>query len=835
MADAPPSPPSPPIETGLSEGQVQRQRALDGPNRLPAPPPRGLARAVLDAALQPMFGLLLSTATLYAALGSLGDAGALLLSVALVGGISLYQQRRTERVLAALKDLASPRCRVLREGQVQRVASLDLVRGDLLLLAEGDRLACDAQVRAAQSLLLDESLLTGESQPVPKAVGETVHAGTLVLQGDASACVSATGAHTTLGRLGASLAEIVPPPSRAQRELQRLAQAVAIAAALICLAAATTYGLRQGDWVQGLLVGLTLAMALIPEEFAVVWTVVMALGAWRLARLQVLTRQPQAIEALGSASVLCVDKTGTLTQNRMALLELASADAHQVLDARGRADAALAPLLRVAAQAGVALGIEPMDRAIQALAQRSLPDTQPPATLLRRDGLRPGQPYVLNAWRDADGPGRWAIKGAPEAVQALCEMAPDEPLRWRTQAAEMAARGLRVLAVAEGQWPGSAPPERPAPLRWLGLLGFADPLRPEVPEAMRECRAAGIRVVMVTGDAALTARAIAEQAGLHDGEAARVVTGPELAAMSEAALDEALAQVSIFARIAPEQKLRIVRALQRAGEVVAMTGDGVNDAPALRAADIGVAMGQRGSDVAREAAQLVLLDDSFAALVAAVRMGRRIFINLRKSVGYLLAVHLPIVGLSLIPVLLGGPLLLLPLHVVLLELIIDPACSLVFEAETEPANCMQQPPRPASVGLLSWHAAARAMALGALGLLVVVAAPLAAQAAGAAIDTRRALALAALVGSNLALLVWFRRGGQAAGPGPRNPVFAWLLLGLSAACGAVLSLEPLTRRFGLPWSPAVQFAGIALLLAALLLGARRVSRDGFASSDKTPA
>jgi P-type Ca2+ transporter type 2C len=413
--------------------------------------------------------------------------------------------------------------------------------------------------------------------------------------------------------------------------------------------------------------------------------------------------------------------------------------------------------------------------------------------------------------------GRVAVKGAPEAVQRLCALDPARADEGSRAAADMAQRGLRVLAVAQGQWeaPRAVPAELP-PLQWLGLLGFLDPVRADVPQAMAQCRAAGIRVVMITGDAPLTALAIARMAHLHahDGEAPALLTGPQVAALSDDQLGATIAHVSIFARIAAAQKLRIVRALQRRGEVVAMTGDGVNDASALRAADIGVAMGERGTDVAREAASLVLLDDSFASLVAAVRMGRRIFVNLRKSVGYLLAVHVPIVGVSMMPVLLGGPLLLLPLHVVFLELLIDPACSLVFEAEPEPPDCMTQPPRPARTGLLSRAALAQALMVGAAGLAVVVALQAGARWADWSAPWSRVVALSSVIAVNLAMLVWFRAGPRALHAHAGNRAFAWLLVALGVAYGAVLAIAPLARGFGFPVEPALLWIGLALIAVA---------------------
>jgi Ca2+-transporting ATPase len=812
---------------GLTEAQVLAQRRLDGPNRLPEAPPRGLLRIAWGALTQPMFALLLATAAVYGLLGERTDALMLLVSVLAVGALSVWQEHRTERVLRALKDLSSPRSTVMRDGRAQRIASQELVRGDRLLVNEGDRLAADARLVEGSGLQVDESLLTGESVPVPKQPGVAeahgLQAGSLVVQGEGVAVVTAVGAQTALGLIGGSLRQLPQRPSRLQQELKRLVQAVALLALVTCVLAATVYTVREGSWTAGLLVGLTLAMSLIPEEFAVVWTVMLALGAWRLSRLQVLTRQPQAIEALGTVSVLCVDKTGTLTHNRMTLVQLH--DGAQ--DGTPAADAArFAALLQAAALASLPHGVEPMDRAIFAAAG----DAGAVPSGWRAGphcGVRAGQPYVVHWWRDTQGAAQARVKGAAEAVLGLCQAPQGEgaPHPLLATAERWSAQGLRVLAVAQvtaADWAadGGLPEERP--LQAVGLLGFMDPLRDEVPAALAECRQAGVRVMMITGDSPVTARAIARQAGLlPEDDGTGVLTGAQLAALSDPQLQQALQQVRVFARVDPAQKLRIVQGLQQRGEVVAMTGDGVNDAPALRAADIGVAMGRRGTDVAREAAALVLLDDNFASMVQAVRGGRRIFVNLRKALGYLFAVHVPIVGTALIPVALGGPVLLLPLHVVLLELIIDPACSLVFEAERAPDDLMRVPPRPAHARLFSLADALRALAVGGLAFAGVALLQWAARSAGASTEVLRLASLGGIVAGNLLMLMWVR--GLRADHDHTNRMFSALLSGIAVVGLVLLGVPGLGPVFGLPAQvPAPGLLLLAVLAAWGLRGLRRL-------------
>ena len=820
---------------GLSDAEAALRLRRDGPNVLPSASRRGLLGIAWGALTQPMFLLLLATAALYAMLGELADAGLLALSVLAVGSLSIYQEQRTERVLETLKELSSPRSKVVRGGRPLRIASRDLVRGDRLLVHEGDRLSADATLLEATGLQVDESLRTGESVPLPKVAGaadETgqLFAGSLVVRGDGVALVTRTGAGTAIGAIHRSLTQLVSRPSRLQQELRTLVRRVAWLAAFTCIAASTVFALRDGSWSQGLLVGLTLAMALIPEEFAVVWSVMLALGSWRLTRAHVLTRQPQAIEALGTTTVLCVDKTGTLTHNRMALVALATpagaAGAWRTTDSPAPPPH-LHALLCTALQASSTGGIEPMDDAVRAVARAAGVAVDAGWQPGERRGIRPGASYVVHWWQAPGEPGQAvAVKGAPEAVLALCGAEPAQVRHLRALADQWSASGLRVLAVAQGRAAQAGPDAAlPAGLQLapVGLLGFMDPLREEVPAALAECRSAGVRVVMITGDSALTAGAIARQAGLVGHGQALAVTGQELAAMDEVALRNCVRDTQVFARVDPEQKLRVVRALQQQGEVVAMTGDGVNDAPALKAADIGVAMGQRGTDVAREAASLVLLDDNFASLVEAVRAGRRIFANLRRALGYLFAVHVPIVGVALIPVVLGGPALLLPLHVVLLELLIDPACSLVFEADPAAPDSMTTPPRRSDDTLLSLASVGQALGLGALVFAGVALVQWLGQHHGASAQALRTASLGSIVAGNLVLLVWFRRIGRR--QEPANAPFDVLLLAACVVWALLTSVPAVAEMFGLATLPWTWNAWVCVPAGWAMWRLRRVAWD----------
>ena len=780
----PPLPAAPPVP-GLSTADAHRRLAADGANEIATTRAGSLGQALVALGRQPLFLLLFAAAALYTWLGERTEAIALLASVAVAAAITVFQKVRTERVLLALRDLASPRALVVRDGTAQRIPGREVVRGDHLLLREGDRIAADAQVLEAHNLRVDESLLTGESVPVHKFGGARLAASTLVVAGTAAATVTATGARTEFGLIGGAIQRLDDATTPLQRDTARLAQVFGIAGGLLSLLVVLGFGLGGGGWVEGLLRGLTLAMAILPEEFPLVITVFLALGSWRLAGQHVLTRRPGAIEALGAATVMCVDKTGTLTVNRMTLV--------------AQEPAAPATRAQLAGAALLACEPEPFDPMELACRRWAVDDgaLQPPgATLQRRYPLSPQRLVVANAWTAGHGV-HVAAKGAPEHVLGLCGLdaaARDAVLQ---AVGRMADDGIRVLGVATAD--ADAPPDDLATLRFvfLGLIGFRDPLRADVPKAVRDCRRAGIRLLMITGDYPATAAAVARAAGIAI--APRVVTGDALATWPDAELAGRLRSVDVVARATPLAKLRLVQALQGAGDVVAMTGDGVNDAAALRAAHIGVATGQRGSDVAREAASLVLLKDDFLSLVAAVRQGRRIFANLRQALLYVLAAHVPMIGISLLPLAIGAPAILLPLHVMFLEFIIDPACSLVFEAERDGADPMARPPRPAQEHVLGLGHVAAAMAQGLVALAAVAASYFLAVAAHAETAATRTATVTTVVLMNLALILHNRSAERSLRERLRAPnaLFWVIVAGTILAWGAVLALPVLRAVFGL--------------------------------------
>ncbi|MET3665773.1 cation-translocating P-type ATPase [Caulobacter sp. 1776] len=730
---------------GLSGEEAARRLAAIGPNHIDGPRGRSWVQILGATVLEPMFGLLLAASALYLVLGDLAEG--LVLLVAASGTILqvVLQEARSERALAALRDLAEPSVRVIRDGVEMTIPGRDLVPGDLMLVAEGGRVAADGVLVEGEVLTIDESALTGESVPVMRApaggaetLEDKVSAATLVVSGQGLAEVTATGARTAAGAIGLALAQLKPTRAPLQDSIARLVTWLGSAAILFCLVVVLAYGLVRGDWLEAGLAGLTLAIAVIPEEFPMVLTVFLALGSWRLAKHNVLVRRGAAIEALGQASALCVDKTGTLTENRMRLVRIWREGQALTVDA-----AAARPVLEAAALASAVRPTDPMDRAIVALAAAS------EAKLERVWPLTPARLSVVQRWRRGKTV-TLAAKGAPETVFALCRMSPQAVLAARSALESLAAEGLRVLAVAATQ--GARAQEEPesAGLALVGLIGFSDPLRQDAALAVSQARMAGIRVIMVTGDYPATALQLARQAGLET--AGGVLTGEDLDRLDPAGLQAAVERVSVFARVRPSQKLALVEAFKANGEIVAMTGDGVNDAPALEAAHIGIAMGRRGTDVAREAADLILLDDSLASIVGGVRLGRRIHDNLRRALIYITAIHVPIAGIALIPVLLGAAPMLYPLHVVFLELIIDPVCSLVFEGEPDDPRAMARPPEPAGRPLFG----PRQIILGVMQGVVLLMAVLGVYFWGLAqmsADQARAGAFVALVSGNLSLAV----------------------------------------------------------------------------------
>jgi Ca2+-transporting ATPase len=804
---------------GLSESEAVEKMAREGYNEIPSAKKRSIWAIAYGVIREPMLLLLIGGGIIYMILGDIQEALMLLGFVFVIIGITLFQERRTERTLEALRDLSSPRAMVIRDGATKRIPGREVVSGDIIVLSEGDRVPADGVVLDGNNLTVEESILTGESMPVHKIESEQpvekmyrpggdnspcVFSGTLVVSGLGIARILATGIHTEFGKIGKSLQTIEQEDTLLQKETRKIVRNLAIIGGSLAALVAILYGLLIGNWLQGLLASITLAMAILPEEFPVVLTIFMALGAWRISQSHVLTRRMPAIETLGATTVLCVDKTGTLTLNRMSVERIYSGGEffNTGLDTLKAPPEKFHQLIEFSILASQTNPFDPMEKALKELGDRyqNLTEHLHNDWVLKKEYPLSKKLFALSrVWKS---PTREeyiiAAKGAPEAIFDLCHLSGTEVEALSPRINAMAADGLRVLGVARAHFEPTYLPgdQHEFIFEFLGLTGFADPIRPTVPASIAECYHAGIRVVMITGDYSVTAKHIARQIGLNPVE--QVITGPEMSEMSDDKLRDRIKNVNIFARVVPEQKLRLVDAFKANGEIVAMTGDGVNDAPALKSANIGIAMGGRGTDVAREAGALVLLDDDFSSIVKAVRLGRRIFDNLRKAMAYILAVHVPIAGLSLIPIILKWPLVLMPVHVVFLELIIDPASSMAFEAEREEADIMRRPPRNRREPIFNRRTVIMSLLQG-LGVLAVTLAIY-----GYNIQTgrgefeARALTFVTLVLANLGLILCnrFRTNTLKATFTSKNLAVRWIVVATLVFLVLVVYIPALRNLFG---------------------------------------
>lgn len=787
---------------GLSEEEAASRLVRFGRNIIREPRSRALHQIIFGTLREPMFLLLLAAAALYLTIGDLAEGLFLTAGAMLSLGLVIFQDARSERALKALNALAEPQARVIRNGVTRSVPSGDLVPGDIVLLGEGGRIPADSVLVDGDALEVDESALTGESsssakkpagaqllsnelQPPGEAETSSLFAATLIVRGQGVARIVRTGTSTEVGRIGVELGEAVEEPTLVQRDVRRLVGIIGVLAVGFCLAVALVYGLLRGDWLAGALSGLTLAISLVPEEFPMVLTIFMALGSLRLARHNVLVRRSAVVETLGATTLLCVDKTGTITENRMALRSVWRSG--QRFELSGGRPAGADPVVHAAQLASALRPHDPMD-----LAVHNACSERPSGSPLRSYPLRPDFLAFVQVWPTAGGGVIYAAKGAHEALVPLCDREQGDEAE--AAAHELGSEGMRVLAVATAQFEDD-PQLEPAAIRYRleGLLGFEDPVRSDVPQALAEAQRAGVSVAMITGDFPATALASARTAGIST--TGGVVTGADLAKAADVPVE-----ARIFARIMPGQKLALVQAFRQAGHVTAMTGDGINDAPALAAADIGIAMGLRGTDVAREAADLILLDDRFASIVRGIALGRRIFANLRRAMTYITAVHIPVAGLALIPILVGLPPMLFPMHLVLLELLIDPLCSIVFEGERSESGAMQRPPRRRDERLFGRSELTLAIVQGSVVLASVFAFYAWLNASNVGEQIARAGAFVALVTGHLSLALAesssFGRPLLARGRGVFWAIVAGAVLLVTASLTVPFLLEVL--RFAMP-------------------------------------
>ncbi len=767
--------------SGLSNKDVETKQKKFGLNELPKDKKNKLLTVILEVVKEPMFLLLLFCGLIYLFLGSLEDAGLLLLFVFVILGLTIYQQNKTEKALSALKDLSSPRALVIRNGEQIRIPGKDVVKEDLIIIKEGDRVPADCILLAGKNIKVDESLLTGESEPVDKTPplnveikepiqietlsienSNKLYSSSMVLTGQGLAIVSAIGEATKIGQIGKTLEAIKIEPTHLQKEITRIVKSVFIIAIFIAFLVFAIYSFKTQNLLQGILTSLTLVMAILPEEFPVILTIFLALGAWRISKKNVLTRKMSAVETLGSATVLAVDKTGTLTENKMAIAQLFNGKT--IFNAKENLKKDLPENFHQIIEYGILASrvdpFDPMEKALLELGKKFLADTEHIHTdwaQIREYAITTELLALSYIWEtDNQHFDIVAAKGAPEAIFDLCHLKEDKIKEYSKIVDNFAQAGLRVIGVAKTLVNKDTEKKQPEnqhefDFEFIGLIGLADPVRSSVPAAIKECYTAGIRVIMITGDYPKTAIKIADEIKLDNPEL--VITGDELAKLTPDELNKKIKNTNIFARIMPEQKLLIVETLKKLGEVVAMTGDGVNDAPSIKAANIGVAMGERGTDVARECSDLVLLKDDFTSIKEAVKMGRRIFDNIKKALTYTIAVHVPIAGMALIPIILDWPLLFYPVHIVFLELIIDPACSLVFESEPEEHNIMTRPPRDPNQPLFKKSLLLISIIQGFSSLIITAMAFKIALVLGQSADEARAFAFITLIISNLCLII----------------------------------------------------------------------------------
>ena len=755
---------------GLTTREFKIRQLKYGKNEFSIQKRENFAKKALHIICEPMFLLLFVAAVIYFILGEPLDGLIMFLCVVVIIGIDLVQEWKTDKTLNALKDLSAPHIKVIRDGKEMLIDSVDLVPGDIMLIYEGVKIPADGFVVSCNDLCVDESSLTGEAEGVWKVSAENsdafsvggfwrkdyCYAGTLVIHGSAVVCVDRIGKATEYGKIGVGVSGVSKECSPLQGQIGGLVKfCVGIAAVLFALVSVVTWFdlsgyLFQDRFVGSILSGITIAIAMIPEEFPVILTVFLSMGVWRLARKNSLVRKLSSVETLGAVSVLCVDKTGTLTMNQMSVQEVWVADG--CVDGRDYFSEVMGLACEVDAY-------DPMEKAMLDYCEKlgiSRQHLFDDSVLLAEYAFTNELKMMGHVWRH-DGKIVVAVKGSPERVLAVCRLSEDERVLAEGKVCEMGLQGLRVIAVASATLCSESDmPESIADcvLTFCGLVGLVDPPRESVRNDVALCSEAGIRVVMITGDSGVTAVAVAKKIGMNSFD--KVLTGDVLEGMSDDRLRESVKCVNIFSRVTPEHKLRIVKAFKDNGEIVAMTGDGVNDAPALKCADIGISMGKRGSEVSREAADIVLMNDDFSTIVDTVKDGRRIYDNIRKAVSYVFAIHIPVALASLLAPLLGiyyTSLMLLPLHIVLLELIIDPTCSIVLERQPAETNIMKRLPRDPKEKLLDTKTLAKSVLQGisifvaSFGLYYYLLVQNPADAAGA-----RSMGLAVIIFANMLLV-----------------------------------------------------------------------------------
>lgn len=827
-------------DSGLTSDQVEASRKQHGQNMLKKPKTSGLWFILKAAAAEPMLMLLVAAAVIYFLMGSTQEAVIMLVAIGLVATISIIQESRTRRALISLENFTSPAYRVLRDQVWTLLKSEALVVGDIVELDEGTLVPADAIVLSADDFSVNESILTGEAMPVYKLAGsppDTLFAGTQVTSGQAVCCITAVGGATRLARIGSSIASILPAKSVLQVQIRRLVRDMAITGGIIFIAVWAIRFARSGNLPESLLGALTLAMSILPEEIPVAFTTFMALGAYRLMKQGIIVKQMQTVEALGSATVICTDKTGTLTENKMSLCGMFVLDGRELVTDFSSLSAGSTQLLYHAVLASEISPFDPMEaelhRVFETGSSTGLP-AHDGLTMLLGYPLEGKPPMMTHIWQGKEKGRIIAVKGAPEALMHVCALSAEDRAALLDATGSFASKGFRVLAVGKSDFQGTDFPEsqQSLPFQTLGLVAFYDPPKAGMAKVLAAFYQAGVQVKILTGDNPVTTAYIARQIGLRDGD--RIATGEQIMALDDNALLKEVGTITVFARMFPEAKLRVIRALKTLGEIVAMTGDGVNDGPALKAADIGIAMGRKGTEIARQASALILLNDDLGGMVTAIESGRRIYINLRNAIRYIVAIHTPLILLVFLPLALNWtyPVIFDPVHIIFFELIMGPTCSIVYENEPARKGLLKEKPRPATSRLFGLRELALSILQGAVIAIALILIYQIAVKAGQAENTTRAMIFIGLISANIALTITNRsyQGSHTESLIPDNKL-VFYTLAITVALTVLIFLIPAVSelfRLSMPDTGKILFSigcGMASVLwfeiYQLLMGAVR--------------
>ena len=790
---------------GLSNEEVTQSRHLHGANRLSFRQDNRLLQMLKSLAGEPMVLLLFLAAILYLLSGQTGDAIFMAGAILAVSGISLYQDARSRQALDKLKQYIKPGCKVIRNGRVEDIASEALVVGDYLVLSEGTQVPADGLIIHSNDFSVNESILTGESMPVSKDKSfedPMAYTGTSVVGGLAVVRVSAVGNQTRLGKIGLSLQEIGEEKSPLEIQISRFVKKMVLAGTMVFLLVWAINYFQSYNLLDSLLKALTLAMSILPEEIPVAFTTFMAIGAWRLMKMGIVVKQMKTVETLGSATVICTDKTGTLTENKMTLARIYNPEKGSWESPEEPLSPSNRQIIELAMWASEPIPFDPMEQALHRhYDSLDIPDERPDFKMVHEYPLGGKPPMMTHVFENGNARRIIAAKGAPEAIWDACNLPADRVEVYSKAVAEMAADGYRVLGVAHAIFDGGNFPEQQADLPFVfrGLVAFYDPPKQNIPSVLEAFYRAGISVKIITGDNAETTRAIAGQVGFRGFE--NVISGPELMNLDAEKLSRAVEDKQVFTRMFPDAKLRVINALKEKGQVVAMTGDGVNDGPALKASHIGIAMGKRGTEIAKQAASLVLADDDLARMVDAIAMGRRIYANLKKAIQYIISIHIPIILTVFIPLALGWiyPNIFTPVHIIFMELIMGPTCSIVYENEPMEKNAMQLPPRPFTTSFFNW----RELSLSILqGLAITFGALWIYQyAAGQGFNEAltRTMTFVTLISANIFLSLVNRSFYYSfiTTLGHKNKLMVAVILATVLLLGLMLYVDPVTRFFGL--------------------------------------